>query len=1198
MTGCGCGQTDPHQLVRDGTGRHQRALPALDPANVPIDERRPEHHMVFAAGYARHLRFHDLTGAHVGNWEQFFASDISVLLAVAATEDVAAYRNTLKILLRELTDPELPVSEPAMQAALQAVFDALGTLARRLDELAGQLPMGQALRATLGNLIAGRLSPMLRRLIGYHEVGTTLGVLTGTSAPAPTRILGKPLEPFTTLLAAGLEQPEWADGVDASSWAAYLAVDPADHQGAWGTSAYLADQANHLATHNLFTAICDTFLAVFARLTDEARTALADSLAWPGHHPHYALFLAFLQLLEHARTQTNQLTANHLDFYYRRVLGMSRRPAAPSHAHLLVELAKHAEAHLLEAGTRARAGKDDTGTPAHVALDADLAATRAAVVDIRRLYRHLTAPPLGELPLDTDRLFASVVEAESWHPFAETLHADGALTGIAMPPARVGFAVASHLLRLAGGARRITLTLATAEPFGESAMAVDLLCRLTTEDGWLDKTVTSLTMEGTTLSLELELDGNDPPVTGFDAAVHQHPFETAQPVLLVLLQHSDDRKWDYQQLAGIRLTGIEVSVQVTGLRRLTISNDHAPVDPSKPFLAFGATPAKGSSLVIGSREALGKPLSHLALNLTYQTKPVASGLTVPTLTLQYLNDGAWSGTLAGPFSLPSTDTDLTESYTLTDAQLVNLDQPTPEVPDAAADEPLSPTSRAGFLRLVLGGGFGTDTYPVELAKYLADKRTTAPSIPVLPTVNELTLDYTARQELALDAPSEADGRVIHVTPFGHATAGPDGAGVPLLPQFHVEGSDAEGELYLGIQDLRPPATLSLLFQVEDGTANPLVVKPAEHIQWAYLRGNQWVPFPTEAVGDSTAGLLASGIVTLAVPADADSAHSLLPDGLHWIRLAVASRTDAVSRLRLVAAQAVRATSATREDGMWSHTTDLPAGTVAKLDPPEAAVKSVTQPFPMFGGRADEAPGDFATRVSERLRHKDRAIALWDYERLVLEAFPDLYQVRCLNHTRYEPSESGTGKYSELAPGHVTVVTIPDLRRPNPLDPLRPATSLRVLTRVQQFLAERISCFATLHVRNPQFEEVRVDLRVRFRNGADEALTRTRLQDDITAFLSPWAFQVDQPPSFNGVIRKSVLVDFVEERPYVDFVTDVKLFHRLPGTPDGVDGPDLAQVVGSRAVSILVSVPSHRHGVRPIPATQEAGQNCGCAEAMR
>ncbi|WP_253907986.1 hypothetical protein [Arthrobacter sp. H20] len=260
------------------------------------------------------------------------------------------------------------------------------------------------------------------------------------------------------------------------------------------------------------------------------------------------------------------------------------------------------------------------------------------------------------------------------------------------------------------------------------------------------------------------------------------------------------------------------------------------------------------------------------------------------------------------------------------------------------------------------------------------------------------------------------------------------------------------------------------------------------------------------------------------------------------------------------------------------------------------MKSVAQPFPTFGGRPLETDGGFAARASERLRHKNRAITLWDYEHLILEAFPAVFQARCLNHTQYEPSSSGSGVYRELAAGHVTVVTIPDLAVPNPRDPLRPFTSLRVLGEIESFLTRRMSCFARLHVRNPQFEEVRVDLRVRFRSGVDEAFHTTRLKREMTQFLSPWAFRGDARPTFNGTVHKSVLVNFVEERSYVDFVSDVRLFRRLPGVT--ADGPDLEEVTGSRAISILVSTPPNQHGVHPIhPDEVLVPEYCDCATAV-
>ncbi len=192
------------------------------------------------------------------------------------------------------------------------------------------------------------------------------------------------------------------------------------------------------------------------------------------------------------------------------MLRLKERPAEPGHAHVLVELAKHVDAHLLDAGTLLKAGKDDTGADAHFAVDRDLVANTAVVAELKKLYRH----PIDDepLPLERDRIFAAPTAnvGESWDPFADRLFQDGALTSIAMPPAEVGFAIASHYLWLAEGTRRITVELQLAKGLPEVAKErvahakkarskkarsketertccpSTLRCRLTTAKGWLD----------------------------------------------------------------------------------------------------------------------------------------------------------------------------------------------------------------------------------------------------------------------------------------------------------------------------------------------------------------------------------------------------------------------------------------------------------------------------------------------------------------------------------------------------------------------------------------------------------------------------------------------------------------------------------------------------------------------------------------
>lgn len=1195
---------DPRKLIRQGTDQVLRADGGPDPSRVPVDERLQEHAVAFAAAYARYLLYVDVEGSSDGSWQDFFSSDVTARLAVVAIEDVAGYRATLTELLRRLADPPLPPSEADLVAALRKVFDCLGTLAARLDALALELPPDQPLGDLLRDLIRTGLSPALQRLLGYYRAGLELGVLGPDVAPAGDLvILGEPLRAFSTLLtvAGGLRCPDWAAGVGESDWAGFV-PDPAPYRVGYGAGASTIERANHLGTHNLFRGSCDTFLAGLARIVETARTALHATLEWDGHQPHYALFLAFLQLLDHARTELNRLPAEHLDFYYGEVLRLARRPAEPGRAHVLVELAKHVESHRLPAGTLLKAGKDGVGRDAFAAADRDLVANRAWVAELRSLYRHPRSTPPS---LFDGRVFATAEAAtgESWHPFVEKRFADGVLRAIETPAAEVGFAVASHYLWLAEGERTITLRLALARrpavgkgrlKSGAAAASAlpalaGLRCRLTVADGWLDVTAARDARSG---SLILTLGGDAPAITGYDAAVHGYGFGTGLPVLLVTLPvapAAEDVR--YGDLAELAPTGLTLSVAVKGRRTLTLANDQGPVDPSKPFLAFGSNPASNSALLIGCAEAFRKSPDSVTLTATFPVPPRAHAgpqagaepqgdAVLPSLSVDQLSNGTWQP-LTGALSLPAPDVPVVR-YPLGAVR-------GPVVPDLSADQPYTTATRSGFVRLRLSGGFGQDLYPISLAGWVTTRQGAAPQPPVLPTLAALTLDYTAQQDLDLTTRAEAGGRFFHVTPFGHTEptrAGGVTGSVPLLPQFRVGKDAAEGALYLGVAGLAPPQNLALLVQVADGTADPLAVKPEQHLHWSYLRGDDWLPFAADAVADGTDGLLASGIVTLAVPPQADVAHTLLPAGLHWIRVAVAARADAVCRLIAVAAQAMSVTDLAT--GSRAPGPGLPAATISKLDPPAAQVKGITQPFPGFGGRPVETDAAFAVRVSERLRHKDRAIALWDYEHLILEAFPGIYRARCLNHTRYEPGADG-GVYRELAPGHVTVVTIPDLAVPNPFDPLRPFTSLRLLGEIERFLARRMSCFATLHVRNPQFEEVKVSLRVRLRSGVDESAHLKLLKQQITEFLSPWAFRGSARPTFDGTIHKSVLVSYLEDLDYVDYLTDVRLDHLTPDTAGNDSGPE--EVVGSRAVSILVSVPADRHDIKAIRGGASASGGC-------
>jgi hypothetical protein len=151
-----------------------------------------------------------------------------------------------------------------------------------------------------------------------------------------------------------------------------------------------------------------------------------------------------------------------------------------------------------------------------------------------------------------------------------------------------------------------------------------------------------------------------------------------------------------------------------------------------------------------------------------------------------------------------------------------------------------------------------------------------------------------------------------------------------------------------------------------------------------------------------------------------------------------------------------------------------------------------------------------------------------------------------------------------------LVVVPDLRNMNAVDPLRPCVDLDTLTRIRKHLLDRVSPQTQVHVRNPGYRAVQLDFKVRLRSGNGLGFNFLRPQIDLALrqALSPWAFDGATPLGFGGRVLRSALLDFVEELPDVEFVTDFRL--SLEGSRE-----DVAEIVPDAPDVILVSAASHR-----------------------
>ena len=752
-------------------------------------------------------------------------------------------------------------------------------------------------------------------------------------------------------------------------------------------------------------------------------------------------------------------------------------------------------------------------------------------------------------------------------------------------PSAFGWGLASPLLTLAEGRRTIELTLGFASdpgrfdsnkirrllapPNGAASAAnfnpfqVDL----STATGWVAPATVEITWANPTMT-------GYPPVQGTDTsklgaltfrltllesqhavavpALAVHGITAPWPILRLMLKPiwiEEDAAYltSYGALRNLLLLRAHLMVNVVGLTGVHIRNDETTLDAKKPFEPFGTSPAVGSRFYVGHPEIVGKKLDSVNVRITWMGLPTSLGLhyanySNPPGNASFsarvaLSDRGVSRTFSGPLSLfDAADTARPVARALTPP----VDQGNP---DGAITDPADVTEWNRYLVWELNApDFQHSVYPsvalqksLEMSAAVANKNPTplVPSAyqvnpPVTPKIKTLSLDYVASAELPFDlaAQGSAAARGFHIEPFGYRELGPEVArpAALWLPPY-----DFEGELFIGLRDVRPPQNVALLFQVAEGSANPDLTP--EPVQWSYLSGNRWLTLQDGSLlADGTRGLINSGIVELSLKPTEPS--TLLTSALYWIRVAIARSADSVCDMVDVHTNAARATFVDRDNAPDHLSEPLPSDRISEPATPIAGIAAIRQPYTSFGGKVRELNTSFHVRVSERLRHKQRALTPWDYERLVLEKFPQLYKVKCL---RADP----IAHPREL--GRIDLIVIPDIKNRMPFDPFEPKAPADLIRDIEAFLQDKTPPFASVVVKNAHYVPLKVRCGVRFLPGSDESYCRKQLEDELNRFLSPWAYEEGADLVIGGNVYANSIIDFIEQRDYVDYIAELKLF---------------------------------------------------------
>lgn len=1126
-----------HILDQQGTSQTTKVLESLDPSSVEIEGRSVDDLLQFVRKISPLVNYYGPDNETVEGWGFFFRKTDIVIISHMANVDLDKLSANYKIaidLIRHVTPEEI---DPQILVLFH-------------DELIRSVNMVKSWYDDLSDEdYADTLSQILMNVMKV-EFPSYVASLNEIYAKVPK---------------TDIEELQWPDGPPYTTEGKALEV---------------INISRPDGCAILMSAIHDKLYHEISTI----RQVAVQQMEMYSHkfgkvRPDLALLLSFLRLNDLVRDELNRLPTRHLEFYYRTVLNQKEADFEHGEAHLWIESKRGFTDVHVPAGTPFRAGKDKNGQKILYDSQQELVLSSAKIAAISTLFssRNSKVLPCGALNMITN-LYSREMTVEElelptrWAITGEDQYGKSTRNRT-MADSLQGFAISSAELLLGQGLRSIELQfeftdkdLQTWKRKGEELAdasekktinqllewAFDIT--VTGESGLMkvDRAVTMATDKGFQISFEIP--SMSEALIGFDPEIHGNRIQSSLPTVFVTYNR-DSAILVYSLLENLQFNRIWINTRVAGMEKLDLYNSEGIVAIDKPYPVFGSLPKAGDYFGFGVRELYAKNLRWLELTLEWQSLPEEGFLEYfkdynPPEDLSYLfgleeiKGRVWRDSRAEPSTGPlfvetKQETSAYDHSNKLRFQFIKgsefLDLPN----QTASDDEEAELVEQYRLKLECPKlAFGHADYAnvlankmLEAAKSRKKDAELTVNPPWTPKLERATLSYESSHAIVEAAPTQTNhpgnANVFQLHAFGYKSILIGNK----LTEAIVPTMEFESALHIGFDGLKPGSVLNLYFELSDGNASTKLGQ-ATTIHWSFLKENDWKPIRENMViSDSTRNLTQSGIIQLHIPKEIDLTHTILENGLAWLRLSTLSNSHLLSKCLGIYVNGIMCQWSGTE-GQVLDKTPVAAGAIAKCDISIEGLGAINQPFAGKIHGVKEDVEQFRTRVASQLRHKGRASTHWDVEHLILNEFPFVNKVKCFNADR---------KSEFFNPGTIDIVVVPDIVGYSVSNRWRPKFSATILSDIRDFVSAVSSPFVKVNVRNPFYERIRVACKVKFTNPALSSQYVKRLSDEIDDFLIPWVSDSEEEEQIGISVFKSDLLGFVENRNYVDFVTSFSVF---------------------------------------------------------
>lgn len=660
------------------------------------------------------------------------------------------------------------------------------------------------------------------------------------------------------------------------------------------------------------------------------------------------------------------------------------------------------------------------------------------------------------------------------------------------------------------------------------------------------------------IRLSFTLDKKYPDFVNYNDSNHSLELNTDLPILKIKI-NQDSFYNPYSFLNDMQLNKIDIHVKVENLKSINCYVNKEEVDIKSEFEIFGATPRQGSSLIIGTDQLFNKKVKNLSLGWDYTNLNVLNtslkeyyklyDLDIDNTTFKVamsaLSNFKFSENVPElTFNLFNSDkTGALESTLTLNCDATNPLEIKPDYKLKDTDfEDFSNDKETGYLKLELVApnfGFGYNIYEKVFNKVTQNalkvnpkkaisENLDFPNEPFVPLISDLYLNYEADSSLIFNQREysendfEQENAFYLISPFGIENTF---SKKTLSRTTLVKSFNYEGELILGFDFFKPPCQINILFEIlKSDNQN---YEFSRQLDWYYSCVDGWKLFEKgDILFDQTMSLMKTGVLSFKMPKEVAPNNYTFNEDKIFIKACSKNKSNQFSLIRSIKTNAVSASQVLNNASNLEINTIEPNSVEGLLEPIEGVI-NIEQTMRSVNGTNKESDLDFYVRSSELLRHKNRPITKWDFEKFIKSKFTWLSRVKCFSTS------------SDNSKVNIKILCFKKIENHQNIDNIKLSAAEKF--EIKSFVETLSSPFSEIEIINPVFEDLWFKCKVSFQNISNGKAIQ-KLHTDFFNFICSWIYNIKEEDKVGAKIKKIDIINFLSDRPYVSFITGISLIY--------------------------------------------------------